>query len=134
MAKESASAQGLDFTGCSNVGTPTCKLSGTVILSKPIHILNLVLEGTNVVNGNIFPQNSTFAIVKFEGGTCALAGEQGVTGKAPFKLSEGQQERINQEFIFNTPANEVKIAGVTATLKGKATFRVEKAAASWSFR
>jgi hypothetical protein len=115
----------LEFTGCKAL-TAHCTLSSTEIHSVPV-VAELTQQAAPAAIATFKPKTkSLLATFEFEGGSCASAGVNGVTGAAKAKLPTGQEEQVAQAFNFlaTEASGELKVAGSAASLTGSSLFKL----------
>jgi hypothetical protein len=126
-------AESLIFEGCSEIGPSGCTIE-TQVPTKPV--VATVEYGANLEDRILFSPTTghTFAEVEFKG-TCALAGEKPVNGKAVLGGPSGQEELVAQPLapLGTTENNSLEEGKQPAYLeKGRALITLATGK-TWSF-
>jgi hypothetical protein len=100
-------AEGISFGGCGIKGSP-CSLESPTITTVPLKSgpakpLEKSLEGESLTSPET---GKTTAVVVFTGETCAIAGEQPLSGTIKEIAPTGLEEKTEQEIVVKT---EVKV-------------------------
>ena len=109
-------AKDLTFKSCKS--TAPCSLASETILTLPIHGL-AELDGTSGTLIKLLPLPSkTFALLHFEGETCALLGIQPVTGTLDLLAPSGKNPNVLQLVSVFSLTGSLKVGSSEATLSG----------------
>jgi hypothetical protein len=131
VAPDEVRAKDLTFKECGV--TAPCTLASNVILTLALHGL-AELDGTLGTLIKVLPLPSkTFAVLHFEGATCALLGSQPVTGTADLLAPSGKDPSVLQLVnAFSLPGS-LKVGSSEGTLEGLSVDLQLASKETWNF-
>ncbi len=128
-----------DWVEAASVVFKECIVSGSGGCSTPTELLGTsVVHGLAELDGSsntrilILPLPSkSFGAIRFEGETCALLGEQPVTGKASILIDDGAVARATQLALIS--GSGLKVGSDEATLSGADVDLKLASGQTWNF-
>ena len=131
VAPNKLAAKSLEFTNCDGI-EGACHLWSETVITNPIFV-EVTLDGPLATLATLKPQTkSVIATVEFTGESCAVKGQQPVTGSMLILGFTGQDERTIQEVRATASVGELKIGASAVTVGGLALTRLATGE-PWSF-